>query len=69
MDVEVPSIAETQLTGKIGAAMLMRGRVSYRVNLVSGRCPICLYDGRTVEPTHNATMLKLVKQARQFFNV
>jgi hypothetical protein len=67
--VSWPDTAMENSAGLSASALIVRGRVSYRVNLVSGQQPICLIDGRTVEPTHNATMTKLVANARKLFGV
>lgn len=69
IEYEVPPCVVTKLTGKIGSALQMRGKVSYRVNLEEGRSPICLRNGVTVDPTYNATMLKMVKSVCSFFEI
>lgn len=69
MTVEVPPIATTQLTGLIGSVSVVKRNRRYAVRLENGKPPQCELDGKRVTPTHNVTMLKLVKSARQFFNV
>jgi hypothetical protein len=69
MEVTVPPIVETQLTGKIGSASILRGKRRYTVDLVAGSPPRCSLDRIAVTPDYNKTMLRLVQSARKFFQV
>lgn len=68
MNVEVPPIVETQLTGYIGAGSVMRqrGTVTYRVALYQGRAPECTRNGKPVALI-DRTMLALIRECRNFF--
>jgi hypothetical protein len=69
MQVEVPPIYETQLTGFIGQCEnTVRGKV-YAVRLTYGEAPRCSVDGVECAATVNVYMLRLVKSARKFFGV